>query len=96
MSQEQLDEATGIDRSYIGRIERGEIVEPGIAVLERLAEGLGVPVEALASPAYYAKGGKRNAESSIVAMIWADTTLSEPQRREAEAHLREIYRRKSG
>jgi transcriptional regulator with XRE-family HTH domain len=97
MSQDQLEEVTGIDRSYIGKIERGDIVEPGIAVLERLAEGLGVPVEALAPTGYYAKQAKRNAEASIIAMIWSDTTLTEGQRREAEMRVREIYsRRKAG
>jgi len=90
MSQDALAEVTGIDRSYIGKIERGEIREPGIAVLEKLAEGLGVPVSELAPPGYYAKL-KRGSEDAIVAMIWSDTSLSEAARGEAADGVRAVY-----
>lgn len=39
MTQEQLAQATGIDRADISKLERGE-GNPTVATLERLAEGM--------------------------------------------------------
>jgi transcriptional regulator with XRE-family HTH domain len=42
MSQEQLAEAAGLDRSFLSMVERG-IQSPNLAVLFKIAEVLGVP-----------------------------------------------------
>ncbi len=42
-SQEYLALETGLCRSYIGRVERGE-VSVGIDNLEKIAQGLGIPI----------------------------------------------------
>ena len=43
ISQEKLAERDGLHRTYVGEIERGER-NPSIDVMERLAEGLSVPL----------------------------------------------------
>jgi DNA-binding XRE family transcriptional regulator len=45
MSQEQLAEAAGLDRSFVSLVERG-IQSPNIVVLLKIAEVLGVPAAA--------------------------------------------------
>lgn len=46
LSQERLALAAGIDRAYVGRIERGS-ENVTIAVLDAMAKALAVPVAAL-------------------------------------------------
>lgn len=43
ISQEELAERAGLHRTYVGEVERGER-NPSIDVMERLAEGLSVPL----------------------------------------------------
>lgn len=43
LSQEKLAADTGIDRAYLGGVER-EAENPSVDLLERLAEGLDVPI----------------------------------------------------
>ncbi len=45
-SQETLGELVGLDRTYIGALERGEI-NTGIRNLAKIASGLDMPVAAL-------------------------------------------------
>ena len=50
ISQERLALEANVDRSYVGRLERG-LENPTIAILERLADTLGVSThELLAKP----------------------------------------------
>lgn len=50
LSQEALAVDAGVDRSYVGRIERG-IENPTVETLERFAKALEVPInEFLAQP----------------------------------------------
>lgn len=50
LSQEALAVDAGVDRSYVGRIERG-VENPTVETLERLAVALDIPVaELLAVP----------------------------------------------
>lgn len=46
ISQERLAFDSGVDRSYLGGVERGE-ENPTVDILERLAETLGVPLAEL-------------------------------------------------
>lgn len=46
LTQEDLAGSTGLKRSYISDMERGQR-NPSLRALERLAEGLGVPAEVL-------------------------------------------------
>lgn len=46
VSQERLAFDAGVDRSYLGGMERGE-ANPTVDVLDRLAETLGVPIAEL-------------------------------------------------
>jgi len=50
MSQEQLAERTGLHRTYVGSIERGER-NVCIDNLQRLADGLGVKLSTLIAQA---------------------------------------------
>ncbi len=45
-SQERLAEASKLDRSYVGEIERG-LVSPTLLTLEKLASGLGLQASEL-------------------------------------------------
>ena len=49
-SQEKLGLDAGVDRSYVGRLERAQ-ENPTVDVLERLARALAVPIAHLLNPA---------------------------------------------
>lgn len=53
LTQEQLADAAEVDRRYLGRIETGEVEQPGVEVVERLARALNVAVRQLADPRWY-------------------------------------------
>lgn len=48
LTQEELADRAGLDRSYIGGVERGER-NPSLSVVEKIAEGLGVTLAELFS-----------------------------------------------
>ena len=48
LSQEELAERCGLDRSYIGGVERGQR-NPTVSVIEKIAGGLGVTLAQLFS-----------------------------------------------
>lgn len=47
MTQEALGTRTGLDRIYIGELERGQRTNPTLVNLRRIAAGLGVPIREL-------------------------------------------------
>jgi len=55
LTQEELADRSGLDRSYIGGVERGER-NPTLTVIEKIAEGLGITLAELFS--YSAKGAR--------------------------------------
>ena len=55
LTQEELADRSGLDRSYIGGVERGER-NPTLTVIEKIAKGLGVTLAELFS--YSTKGPK--------------------------------------
>ena len=65
VSQERLAFDSGVDRSYLGGMERGE-ENPTVDILDRLAATLGVPVHELLTPheGDAAKGLKRGRKPS--------------------------------
>lgn len=48
LTQEDLADKSGLDRSYLGGVERGER-NPTLTVIEKIAEGLGVSIAELFS-----------------------------------------------
>ena len=55
LTQEELADDAGLDRSYIGGVERGER-NPSLSVIEKIAEGLDVTLAELFS---YSAAGPR-------------------------------------
>lgn len=53
LTQEELADRAGLDRSYIGGVERGDR-NPSLSVIEKIAEGLDVTLAELFS--YSVKG----------------------------------------
>lgn len=49
-SQEQLAEHAGLNRSYVGEIERGRVIA-SIVTVDKLASAFGVPISHLLQPA---------------------------------------------
>lgn len=49
LSQEDLADLTGLDRTYISGVERG-VRNPTIKVLQKISEGLGVSAHMLLGP----------------------------------------------
>lgn len=50
LTQEELAGRAEIDRSYLGKIEAGDVAEPGVETLRRLARALKIPLRSLAEP----------------------------------------------
>lgn len=48
LTQEELADRSGLDRSYIGGVERGDR-NPSLSVIEKIAQGLGVTLAELFS-----------------------------------------------
>lgn len=48
LTQEELADRAGLDRSYIGGVERGDR-NPTLSVIEKIAEGLGITLAELFS-----------------------------------------------
>jgi transcriptional regulator with XRE-family HTH domain len=48
LTQEDLADRSGLDRSYIGGVERGER-NPTLSVIEKIADGLGISLAELFS-----------------------------------------------
>lgn len=53
-SQEKLSEKSHIDRSFIGKVERGE-VNVSLLTLSDISRGLGVTIEDIVKKAYEAR-----------------------------------------
>lgn len=66
-SQEQLAEHAGLNRSYVGEIERGSAIA-SIVTLDKLARAFGVPVERLLGRAGHARAAG-NAEGGAGAAV---------------------------
>ena len=47
LTQGDIEEATGVSRSHISKIERGKIANPGLDTLEKIAQALKVSVSFL-------------------------------------------------
>jgi transcriptional regulator with XRE-family HTH domain len=58
-TQEDLADASGIDRRYIGRIETGEVADPSAETVRKLAKALGVTMRQLAEPLGWYDDDKR-------------------------------------
>ena len=58
LSQEALAADAAVDRTYVGRLERG-LENPTVAILERLAEALESDIAELFDAKYAAKGPVR-------------------------------------
>lgn len=56
LTQQQVAERVGVSRSYIAKLERDRI-DPDLAMIERIAEALGLELELLARPPVFPAGG---------------------------------------
>lgn len=70
LSQQQLADAAHTDKGYVSRLEAGKIAEPGVDVLIRIAEALGVPIQNIADPRYYEADRQPT---------WEDDLLADPR-----------------
>lgn len=93
-TQQQLAEAIGTDKSYIGRLEAGIIAEPGVDVQERIADALGVHIREVADPRFYKdEAPARDALSSIEATILSEPTLSDERKQAGLVVMRDLFAR---
>ena len=53
LSQNDIFKATGIDRNYVSRIERGEIKYPKLGKIKKIANALGVTLDEFINLAVY-------------------------------------------
>jgi transcriptional regulator with XRE-family HTH domain len=54
LTQQALADLASVDKSYISRLEAGEVADPGLEIVERLAAALQVSLRQLADPRWYA------------------------------------------
>ena len=64
-SQEQLAEHAGLNRSYVGEIERGGAIA-SIVTVDKLAHALGVPISSLLRSSFGGSGASVTPTSSAV------------------------------
>jgi transcriptional regulator with XRE-family HTH domain len=64
-SQEQLAEYAGLNRSYVGEVERGSAIA-SIVTVDKLARAFQVPIEHLLTPSSEASGIAVLARSAFV------------------------------
>jgi transcriptional regulator with XRE-family HTH domain len=57
LSQEELGERAGVDRTYIGQVERGRR-NPTMVSLQRIAHGLGIELDVLVASARELAAGR--------------------------------------
>lgn len=57
LSQEELGERAGVDRTYIGQVERGRR-NPTMVSLQRIAHGLGLELDVLVASARELAAGR--------------------------------------
>lgn len=70
MSQIELERKTGIKREYLSKIENQELKNPTYRTLERLAQGLGVPLPELIAEALEAKAPREPRLDVIAPKDW--------------------------
>ncbi len=68
LTQEALAASAGVDRSYLGKIEVGDVLEPGADTVKRLAVALGVPLRAIAEPLGWYEGEPASTDDWVVRM----------------------------
>jgi transcriptional regulator with XRE-family HTH domain len=78
LTQEQLADKADVDRRHLGRIETGDVLEPGAETMKKLAGALNVPLRAVAEPLgwYEEESARPGWEDAIM----ADERLSEENR----------------
>lgn len=91
LTQEELADMTGIDRRYLGKIETGDIAEPGIETLAKVASALKIPVRYLADPRYYE--GEHYAHANWEQGLMADESLDEVARETIAAVIKQFKRK---
>lgn len=60
LTQDALAAKADVDRRYLGRIETGDVAEPGVDTVVKIAHALGVSVRAIANPGWYDDEGERD------------------------------------
>lgn len=85
LTQEALATQAEVDRRYLGRIETGEVQEPGVDTVRKLAKALGVPIRAIANPEWY----DDESTNDWLAGLRADERLDE----DAKALIERLVRR---
>lgn len=65
LTQDALAAKADVDRRYLGRIETGDVAEPGVDTVVKIAHALGVSVRAIANPGWYDDEGERDWLSAL-------------------------------
>jgi transcriptional regulator with XRE-family HTH domain len=77
LTQQELGEAIGSDKSYIGKLETSD-QEPSLELLRRLAKALGVPASILTTPLGYVPLDEAAPKDALEAAVAAITELDIP------------------
>lgn len=90
LSLSQLSEITGISKSYISRIEKGERKSPSVTLLYEMAKGLNIPMENLLN---IAKSSDRKELLNFDELILVNDFIinGKPVDAKVKKHIIELY-----
>ncbi len=92
LTQEVLAQKAGLTRGYISRLEAGDYTEgsPTIKTLQKIAEGLSLPLELILNRAGITKEDYIKDNSNVAIVLRAKYDLSEAQVKKVEQYILSI------
>lgn len=94
LTQDALAEQSGVERRYLGKIETGDVLEPGAETVRKLSRALNVPVRQLAEPlGWWADEPSGDALAAAEAAVLSEPGLSDERRQAALVVLRDLFAR---
>lgn len=92
LTQEQLAEKAGLTRGYISRLEAGDYTDgsPTIKTLQKIAEGLFLPLEFILNKAGITKEDYINGNKNAGLVLRAKYDLTEEQIKKVEKYISTI------
>lgn len=92
LTQELLAQKAGLTRGYISRLEAGDYTDgsPTVKTLQKIAEGLSLPIELILSKAGITKENYITSNASVGLVLRAKHDLNKEQIRKVEQYIESL------